>query len=388
MILLGGTLQPFPYMISQLLPTVPTDRLRTFSCGHVVAPESVCSLVVPVDSRGDRLEINHRTRLLPETCAQLLTSLIRVSAAVPRGMVVFLTSYAYMDALLEAWRKSGQLTQLQKHKRIFVEPRAAAELETTWAAYCKYVTTPVSTAVPSSTQVGAHSQSRSAPVPQLSSQEKTSSHGGVLFCVMGGKLSEGINFSDDLARCVVVIGMPYPDGRDPILQLKLEHANSLDTKARMSGKASTAETTVTDLNDTEPSCCGSSNSGNGGSSGSSRSSSGYDTSNRKILLTSMIGYGGLHDSQQAQSSSVDAGKTLYDALCMKVVNQSIGRSIRHAADYAAIVLLDARYSQPRIRQQLPGWVADRTISCRSVGDAIDELTVFFDRTAAGTAAVS
>ena len=45
--------------------------------------------------------------------------------------------------------------------------------------------------------------------------------GAMLWCVMGGKLSEGINFSDHLARGVVVVGMPFPDGRDPILQVSL-----------------------------------------------------------------------------------------------------------------------------------------------------------------------
>lgn len=33
--------------------------------------------------------------------------------------------------------------------------------------------------------------------------------------VMGGKLSEGINFADELARAIVVLGLPYPNKKAP-----------------------------------------------------------------------------------------------------------------------------------------------------------------------------
>jgi chromosome transmission fidelity protein 1 len=63
--------------------------------------------------------------------------------------------------------------------------------------------------------------------------------------------------------------------------------------------------------------------------------------------------------QHHHYSSSSAGREYYENLCLRVVNQSIGRSIRHVGDHAVILLLDQRFSQPHIRAKLPGWMADR-----------------------------
>jgi chromosome transmission fidelity protein 1 len=108
--------------------------------------------------------------------------------------------------------------------------------------------------------------------------------GAVLLCVVGGKLAEGINFGDALGRVVLVVGLPYPNAGDPELQERLRY---IDRAAGGGGV---------------PPGTGDGN-GNGGG---------------------------------------PASREHYLNLCMKAVNQCVGRVIRHQGDYAAILLLDAR----------------------------------------------
>ena len=50
--------------------------------------------------------------------------------------------------------------------------------------------------------------------------------------VCRGKLSEGIDFSDDAARCVIMVGIPYPNMSDPYVIMKQHY---LDSKKPNSG---------------------------------------------------------------------------------------------------------------------------------------------------------
>ena len=150
-------------------------------------------------------------------------------------------------------------------------------------------------------------------------------------------MSEGINFSDDLARCVVVVGMPYPDSRDIVLQERMKHA---DRAGRINIVAS-SDPNISNNN--------SNNSSNNCSNNSSSSSSNGD----KV-----------------------SGKDIYEGMCMRQVNQSIGRSIRHINDYSSIVLLDSRFSRQSVISQLPGWIARNLVVVTNFEEVPSKLDAF------------
>jgi len=131
-----------------------------------------------------------------------------------------------------------------------------------------------------------------------------------MFAVVGAKLSEGLNFSDDLARAVVVVGLPFANLNSPELKERLKYVRALQNKAGNSG------------------------------------------------------------------AGKDAGMELYENMCMNAVNQSIGRAIRHAGDWASLILVDSRYASPRIRQKLPKWIGDTTNVCETFGQGMKELGAF------------
>lgn len=73
------------------------------------------------------------------------------------------------------------------------------------------------------------------------------------------------------------------------------------------------------------------------------------------------------------------GQKFYENLCMKAVNQCIGRAVRHRNDYASVLLLDERYNRAATKNALPGWIKRSLQVCKfnECFDLLDQVGVKF-----------
>lgn len=253
-ILAGGTMSPMEDYTQQLFPYLPS--VSTLSCGHIIPSSNLLVRTVSADSDGP-LEFNYKTRSSTHTMQRLGNAMLVVLQHVRGGTVVFFASYAYLEQVRKQWDQDGIGTRMNALKPTFFDGRAGS-VEDTFRAYSDAVS--------------------------------ADPRGALLFSVIGGKLSEGINFSDDLGRCVMVVGLPFPNLETPEWKAKMQY---LDNRAAIRG---------------EPS--------------------------------------GKASREHAEN------------VCMRAVNQAIGRAIRHKGDWASILLFDARYAQQRVQTKLPGWIKE------------------------------
>ena len=72
------------------------------------------------------------------------------------------------------------------------------------------------------------------------------------------------------------------------------------------------------------------------------------------------------------------GRDYYENLCMRTLNQAVGRALRHANDYAAILLVDARFNtSAQVRGKLPSWLQRKLLTDLPMHAALTELKTFF-----------
>uniref|UniRef100_A0A7N0UY48 Helicase ATP-binding domain-containing protein n=1 Tax=Kalanchoe fedtschenkoi TaxID=63787 RepID=A0A7N0UY48_KALFE len=306
-VLAGGTLQPIEETRERLFPKLSFNQLQFFSCSHIIPPESILPISISHGPSGHSFDFSFNSRSLPIMVEELGLLLCNIVTVVPEGIVVFFSSFDYEALVYRSWKESGILERIMKKKHIFREPRKNTDIEGVLQEYKE-------------------------TIDKLSNKNlKENSHpcnGAMLLAVVGGKISEGINFSDGMGRCIVMVGLPYPNPSDIELIERIKHIEGL-------GESNVSKS----LGVSASHIC---NSGDG-----------------------QIGFHILRNCKRR-------GKEYYENLCMKAVNQSIGRAIRHIDDYAAILLVDSRYATNSSTSnahhptnKLPQWIKDRLVSTTS-----------------------
>ena len=319
-ILAGGTMSPFADYTTHLFPGRPAAQLTTLSCGHVIPARNLCVVTLArmrpaSNGSGDVFDFSYAHRSDAATKHNLGLALLNLCAIVPDGVVVFFPSYAYLDEVVQAWTASGLLAKLAGRKKVLRESKGCSSEEV----------------------LGAYAGAIA---------EDTG--GALLLSVVGGKMSEGINFADRLGRCVVIVGLPFPNLHSADWKARMEYIEGAAISAAESGGASTISTSIsaTSVPTSAPTLTPTMSKPTPSTSTSTSTSTSISTLSTSTPSTTTT----------TTSTPKEASREYYENACMRAVNQSIGRAIRHQNDYAAIVLLDRRFGSDRIRSKLPGWI--------------------------------
>lgn len=151
-----------------------------------------CILPMIVTKGNDQVAISSKfeSRDDPAVVRNYGKLLVEMARSVPDGMVCFFTSYLYLENVVATWYDHGIISDLQRHKLVFIETQDDAETSLALVNYMK-----------------ACDRGR----------------GAILLAVARGKVSEGIDFDHHYGRCVIMMGIPFMFTQSRILKARLEY---------------------------------------------------------------------------------------------------------------------------------------------------------------------
>ena len=205
LMLTSGTLKPMDYFSSELDQQFPV----TLENAHVINPkQQICYQVLTNGPDNTEFMGTFNNSSNPKYLTSLGMAIIQIEKQVPDGLLIFFSSYRWLETCVKHWQTyDGLWQQMNNIKECFVEPKDRNSLTKIVQAY--------RTRVKESSPIGA-----------------------CFMAVCRGKVSEGIDFADRDARAVVITGIPFPSVYDPKVKLKRKF---LDTKKLESSGISGSE---------------------------------------------------------------------------------------------------------------------------------------------------
>ncbi|KAF5955973.1 hypothetical protein HYC85_008829 [Camellia sinensis] len=207
-ILTSGTLSPMNSFSSELGVQFGTS----LEAPHVIDVESqLWVAVVPTGPGNYPLNASYKTADKYAFQDALGTSLEEICKIVPGGSLIFFPSYKLMEKLCNRWRETGQWSRLNARKSLFVEPRGGSQddFEHVLMGYYDSIRQrkmPV---------LGRKRKGKKLGLSNCDTMEcaENPTGGAAFLAVCRGKVSEGIDFSDENAR-VIIVGIPFPNIND------------------------------------------------------------------------------------------------------------------------------------------------------------------------------
>ncbi|XP_036926063.1 Fanconi anemia group J protein [Sturnira hondurensis] len=198
-VLTSGTLSPMKSFSSELGVTF-TIQLEA---NHIINNSQVWVGTIGSGPKGRSLCATFQHTETFEFQDEVGALVLSVCQTVSQGVLCFLPSYKLLEKLKERWLSTGLWHNLELVKTVIAEPQGGEktdfdELLQVYYDAIKY---------------------------------KGEKDGALLVAVCRGKVSEGLDFSDDNARAVITIGIPFPNVKDLQVELKRQY-NDQHSKLR------------------------------------------------------------------------------------------------------------------------------------------------------------
>ncbi|GMH27363.1 hypothetical protein Nepgr_029206 [Nepenthes gracilis] len=208
-ILTSGTLSPMNSFSSELGIQFGT----CLEAPHVIDVESqVWAAVISTGPGTYPLNASYKTADTYAFQDALGKTIEEICKVVPGGCLVFFPSYKLMDKLCKRWRENGQWSRLNARKSLFIEPRGGnqEDFESVLKGYYNSVRKSNKPCLGRRRKVMIMESNSCS----TSESPVTCKEGAAFLAVCRGKVSEGIDFSDENARAVIIVGIPFPNIND------------------------------------------------------------------------------------------------------------------------------------------------------------------------------